>query len=146
MTNDELIGMVRKSAADLIEAARGLGDNVTWSVQDKGRSAADQLAECTLLTGMTVGILTTKMVPPVDMEGYRAAVAPLTADPHGTIKALADHTQALTDAIAKMSPEDHSFTVTMPWGNPMTLSEVVMLIYWNNTYHLGQINFISALV
>jgi hypothetical protein len=34
----------------------------------------------------------------------------------------------------------------MPWGEEMTLTEVVMLIYWNNSYHQGQINFISTLL
>jgi hypothetical protein len=146
MTNDELSGLVRKSAADLIEAARALDDKVSWSVNDKGRSAADQLAECTVLTEVTATLLTTKTMPPFDMEKFKAVTAPLTADPTGTMKKLADNTEALSGAIAKLAPEDHDFTVTMPWGEEMTLSEVVMLIYWNNSYHQGQINFISTLL
>jgi hypothetical protein len=146
MTNDEITGLVRKSAADLIEAARGLGDKVSWSVLDKGRSAADQVAECALISGFAAQTLAEKACPPMEMEGYTKAKDGLAADPVQAMKALADNTETLSGVIAGLAPEDHEVTVTMPWGNQMTLAEVAMLVQWNNNYHQGQVNFISTLV
>ncbi len=146
MTNEEMTRLVRKSAADLIEATRALGDKVSWSVLDKGRSAADQLAECALISGFAAQTLTDKACPPMDMDGYKAAVASLIADPDGTMKLLADNTETLSDAIGKLTDDDHAHAVTMPWGNVMTLAEVVLLVHWNNNYHQGQVTFIGTLV
>jgi hypothetical protein len=146
MTNDELSDLVRKSAADLIEAARALGDKVTWSVNDKGRTAADQIAECALLSTFGAQTLAEKACPPMEMDRYNAAKAALAADPTAAMKALADNTEALSKAIRALNPEDHAHAVTMPWGNAMTLSEVALLIHWNNNYHQGQVNFIQTLV
>ncbi|MGC4044330.1 MAG: hypothetical protein QM758_11075 [Armatimonas sp.] len=144
MTNDEMIELVRKSAADLSEATLGLGDKATWSVMDKGRSAADQVAECALISGFAAGILTEKTCPPLD--GFSTAKAALAAAPELALEKLAENTETLAGAIGGLTSDDHTASVAMPWGNEMTLPEVAMLVHWNNSYHLGQVNFISTLV
>jgi hypothetical protein len=145
MTNDDISGLVRKSAADLIKATRALGDKASWQPMDKGRSAANQVAECALITTMATDALTTKAVGPVDWEAFGVAQAALAANPHEAMETLAANTEALSDAIGALSEADHALTVTMPWDEVLSLPHVAMLVHWNNTYHEGQVNYIQTL-
>ena len=113
---------------------------------DKGRTAADQVAECALISGFAAGILTQKTCPPLDMPAYTAARTALATEPEKAMQTLTENTETLAGVIGGLTSDDHSVSVTMPWGNEMTLPEVAMLVQWNNSYHLGQVNFISTLV
>ena len=145
MTNDDRIGMLKMSVEGLTKATTALGDKATWSPLDKGRTAVNQVAECALIAGMVTGILNAKSMPPTDMSGFGQAVAEVATSPESVLALLATNTDALCAAVATMTESDYEISVTMPWGNQMTLSEVVMLVYWNNVYHEGQINYISTL-
>ncbi len=145
MTNDDISGLVRKSAADLIKATRALGDKASWQPLEKGRSAANQVAECALISQFAAGALTTKTVGPMDWEAFNKACAALAADPHVAMETLATNTEALSDAIGKLTDDDHAATVTMPWDEVLTLPHVAMMVHWNNTYHEGQVNYIQTL-
>ncbi len=145
MTNDDISGLVRKSAADLIKATRSLGDKASWQPLEKGRSAANQVAECALIASFAAGVLATKAVGPMDWEAFNKACAALAADPHAAMETLATNTEALSDAIGALTEADHAATVTMPWDEVLTLPHVAMMVHWNNTYHEGQVNYIQTL-
>ena len=145
MTNDDIIGLLKKSVEGLTKATTELGDKATWSPMDKGRTAVNQVAECALITGMVTGILNAKSMPPADMSGFGKAIAEIATSAESVLALLATNTDALCAAVATLTEADHGISVTMPWGTPMTLTEVAMLTYWNNVYHEGQINYIATL-
>ena len=146
MNNDAIIGMLKTSAESLTKATTALGDKAMWSPLDKGRTAANQVGECALIAEMTTKLIELKSMPPVDMSKFGEAVAEIATSPENVLALLATNTDALCAAIATMTEADHAVTVTMPWGNTMTLTEVTQLVYWNNTYHEGQINYIATLL
>ena len=145
MTNDDIIGLVKKSVDALTKATTALGDKATWSPLDKGRTAVNQVAECALIAGGVSGILHAKSAESLDMSGFGQAIAALATDAESVLAALATNADSLCAAIATLTEADYAITVQMPWGATYTLSEVAMLVYWNNTYHEGQINYIATL-
>lgn len=146
MNNDAIIGMLKQSAAALTKATTELGDKAQWSPLDKGRTALHQVGECALITGMTAKLIEAKAMPPVDMSGFGKAIEEIATSPESVLAVLATNTDALCAAVATMTEADGGISVTMPWGQSMTLTEVAMLTYWNNTYHEGQINYIATLL
>jgi hypothetical protein len=146
MTSEELIPMLRKSAEALAKATNDLGDKATWSPNDKGRNAGNQIAECALLSGGAVQAVESGAFPPMDFEKFGAIAAELGNQPEQALAMLSENTEKLCAAISVASQEKLDSTIELPWGEKTTLSGAAMLIYWNNTYHEGQINYISTLV
>jgi hypothetical protein len=146
MNNDAIIGMLKQSVAGLTKATTELGDSAMWSPLDKGRTAVNQVGECALIAGMTAKMIEAKAMPPVDMSKFGEAVAEIATSAENVLSLLATNVDALCAAVAAMTEADHAVSVTMPWGQSMTLTEVAMLNYWNNTYHEGQINYIATLL
>lgn len=139
------IELATSSAASLEKATLALGDKATWSPLDKGRTAVNQVAECALIAQLTADILTTQVMPAPDWEAFGKAQAALDT-PEKAIAALKEMTANLVAAIEALPESAADTKVTLPWGTEMTLGSLPMLVYWNNTYHEGQINYISTLL
>ena len=146
MTNDDITGLLKQSAASLAKATTELGDKSQWSPLDKGRTAANQVAECALIAAGAAGILKAKSAESVDMSGFGQAVAALASDTSAALAALAANTETLCAVVATLTEADAGISITMPWGMSYTLPELALLVNWNNTYHEGQINYIATLL
>lgn len=142
----KIIAALNNSVTSLTKLTNELGENASWSPLDKGRSALDQVAECALIAGFAAGIIQSKEVPPVDWAAFETAKQGLAADATATLAALAAKTGELTAVLEGLSAEDAAFEVTLPWGEVVTLAGLADVVYWNNTYHEGQINYIQTLV
>jgi len=147
LDNQTLASQITDSAASLESAAIALGDKAVWSPLDKGRSAVSQLVECGGIMMLSAQILREKACPPLDRAAMQAAQAE-----NDTLDKAVGVLQAGRDALVAAlgetpASEIASVVVTLPFGGGMdkTLSEVVGLCYWNNSYHEGQINYIQTL-
>ena len=139
-------GAVRQSVESLTKLVNELGDKASWSPMDKGRSALDQVGECALITGACTGIIEAKAMPEMDWEAFGKAKAELVANPEALMAALSANTDVFITALEGLSAEDAKIEVTMPWGATYTLAGLANVVYWNNTYHEGQINYIQTLL
>lgn len=142
----KIIAALNNSVTSLTKLINELGENASWSPLDKGRTALDQVAECALIAGFAAGIIQSKEVPPVDWAAFETAKQGLAADAAATLAALAAKTGELTAVLEGLSADDAAFEVTLPWGEVVTLAGLADVVYWNNTYHEGQINYIQTLL
>lgn len=142
----KIIAALNNSVTSLTKLINELGENASWSPLDKGRTALDQVAECALIAGFAAGIIQSKEVPPVDWAAFETAKKGLAADSAATLAALAAKTGELTAVLEGLSADDAAFEVTLPWGEVVTLAGLADVVYWNNTYHEGQINYIQTLL
>ncbi len=58
---------------------------------------------------------------------------------------LENATDALCAFVATVPEEQMSQSITFRWA-PMTVSQTLRMHHWNNTYHLGQVNYIQLLI
>ena len=138
--------MLHQSVESLKKATQELGEKASWAPLGKGRTALNQVAECALITGACIGIIQNKAVPEMDWEAFGKAQDALAADADAAYASLISNTEGLIAALEGLSAEDAAIEVTMPWGATYTLAGLADVVYWNNTYHEGQINYISTLV
>jgi hypothetical protein len=140
-------GAIRQSVESLTKLINGLGEKASWSPLDKGRTALNQVAECALITGACTGVIGAKAAPvEIDWAAFAKAQAELEANPEVLLTTLATNTDAFFVALDGLSAEDAAIEVTMPWGATYTLAGLANVVYWNNTYHEGQINYIQSLL
>lgn len=147
MNKDMLVASLNESVQSLTTATEALGDKATWSPLDKGRTAVNQLAECGGIMQFAAQTVKERACPPLDRAAMQAA-REQNDTPDKAIALVRSGADALVAAV-EATPEDvlASQTVTLPFGPGVTktLAEVVLMAYWNNSYHEGQINYIQAL-
>ncbi len=120
-------------------------DKQTWRPLDQGRPALDQVVECAVTNQFAERTLRTCQIDSTAFAGYEQARAE-----HDTgekaLAFLAETAAALADAIESFPSEHLGDPVTLPWETtPTTLAEMMLVPYWNTTYHLGQICYIQTL-
>ena len=142
-----LADAAQKAAANLESALLRIPeDKRCWSPAETSRSAMDQVAECAILNGSTVGIITTRAWPKNDdMSGFVNAKAELARDWNAAKALLDENTARVVATIRAVPDEDLGVVVQFPWG-PSTLAEVIAYPYWNMSYHEGQINYIASIL
>ena len=131
--------LIRQSYADLVSAAEKLGDKITWSPSDKGRTALHQLVECGTIAQMVIAHQQGKPLP--DMATMQAEVD----TPEKAFAFCHESGEALAILIEQQTTQILNTVVETPFG-PRSMVRFLMLCYWNNGYHEGQINYISTLV
>ncbi len=148
ITVQEFLANATQKAADDLEAAllRIPEDKRGWSPAETSRSALDQVAECAMLNGSAVGIITSCAWPEkYDMGGFMDAKADLARDWNAVQALLHENTARVAETIRSVPDEDLGVVVQFPWG-PSTLAEVAAYPYWNMSYHHGQINYIASIL
>jgi hypothetical protein len=130
--------LLRQSYDDLIGAAEKLGDKITWSPSDKGRTAHDQLVECGVFAQMILRFMTNE--PLVTMDALSAPVD----TPEKSLVLCREFSEKLAVLVEQQTTEQLNTVVETPFG-ARSLVRFLMLCYWNNGYHEGQINYISTL-
>ena len=141
-----LVEVTRKAAEDLIAAVEGLpAEKRAWRPLEKGRSAADQAAECAILNGSTAKILWEREWDrDFSFEQYERDRAELARDWEAVKAVLRENTEKVIAAIEGFPPEEMAGEVAAPWG-PMPFTRVLSYPYWNMSYHEGQVNYIASL-
>ncbi len=139
----------RAQAGSLVEAASELAvEQRRWKPLEKGRSAANQLAECVLINEGSVLMVREQKIPPGmgDMEAFFRGVAELEAGDWKELCArVASSGEALAAAIEELPGELLDHVLDLAWG-PASLKEIAVYAGWNMAYHQGQITYISTLL
>jgi hypothetical protein len=147
-TVSELASQLNREAAEaLVRTIQAMpADKVTWKPLDNGRSALDQLQECAGISYYAAQVLQTRELPPFDREAFDKM-----KEEHDTVEKAATLLQngieKLTAAIDAFPPEHLDDTLTLPFAGGITKSfaELMLMSYWNMSYHQGQVNFIQTL-
>jgi hypothetical protein len=145
---DQLIQDTKAAIDALFKAAHAMpADKLIWKVSDKGRTALSQCAECAQMIPMTIGMLETKTMPPMDenaMEQMGAQSAAWTlADCERICR---EESEKLYVVLRNYSDEDLAKPIDLPFGDKdWRMTDVASYPLWNITYHLGQISFIQTL-
>ncbi len=141
----QVVERIRQSAEGLAVNLKAMpADKAAWKPFDKGRSAFEMVAECGVISRKTAETLCTREDPRMNCTVFRQIQAETDTIEKAT-QLLQDGTDALVAAIEAFSEEHWEDTVTMPRGQVLTFVEFVQLVYWNNTYHNGQISYIQTL-
>lgn len=139
------IEATRKAVDDLLRFARAVpADKLTWRPAEHARSVLEILQECAILPLGIADYLRERPQAPRDIRGYFAQMAQLDTFDQ-CVQALQANSETLYEAIRSVADADLSQTVVMPWGQTMTLAQLLLTHYWNLTYHLGQIAYIQLL-
>jgi len=146
-TKTSLINQLNSSVEELLKAAKRVpADKLTWAVNDAGRTVMSQMQECAVLSGWSAKVIADKKMGPMGDEQwaeYQAACDALDTLDKCEAALLAGTAQTV-EAINGVNDADWDVVVELPWG-PKTVHELATYALWNNTYHLGQINFIQTL-
>ena len=142
---DRMIRGIEGSIVELEKELLKLGEHATWSPLDKGRTAVDQIAECALITDWVAQTLENCALVSMDWEGYGAAKSALDT-PEKALAALKPATERCIAALRQLPSEKAGDVVELPWGEKYTLGELANIVWWNNTYHDGQICYIQTLL
>lgn len=138
--------MIRNSSAALGRAASSLGEQFTWKPLDKGRSAHDQVIEVAGMFLLAKHLVESGEMPSIDRE-HHARMLQKFDTAEKALKQLEDAADLLAIAIETAPTEQLAKVVRLPFGGGMdkTIAEVLLLAYWNNVYHEGQVNYIHTL-
>jgi uncharacterized damage-inducible protein DinB len=68
-----------------------------------------------------------------------------SGDLQSEIDALKQNTEELIAWGKGLSPERLAAPLSFPWAPDATLGQMLMWHEWNNTYHLGQVNYVQLL-
>ena len=142
---DRLIRGIESSVVELEKELLKLGEHATWSPLDKGRTAVDQVAECALITDWVAQTLEDFTLAPMDWEAYGTSKASLDT-PEKALGALKPASERCIAALRQLPSEKSGDVVELPWGENYTLGELANIVWWNNTYHNGQICYIQTLL
>jgi hypothetical protein len=139
--------LTQEATQNLIRTAQAMPDEkFTWQPLDAGRSALDQIIECGIINSWGARLLHDRAVPPMDGEAYaRTKTATTTRD--AAIQLLERGTAELVAAIEAFPDAHLEDTLELPFraGMIKSFTEMLLMPYWNLTYHLGQINYIQTL-
>jgi uncharacterized damage-inducible protein DinB len=142
---DRLIRGIESSVAELEKELVKLGEHATWSPLDKGRTAVDQVAECALITDWVGQTLEHCTLAPMDWEAYGTTKASLDTV-EKALAALKPATERCVAAMRQLPADKADDVVELPWGEKYTLGDLANIVWWNNTYHNGQICYIQTLL
>lgn len=146
---DVIAEKIESAARSLFKSARSMpADKLEWSPMEKGRTALNQLQECggtpriipILLRGEGANIpkdffdnLKAERATWTTIDAceaaYKASIGP----------ALEAIRQYPDDALDAMLP------VPWPFQKEQIASDLILDMYWNMSYHLGQVNYIQTL-
>jgi len=147
---EQAIKMIQEANKDFFRSAHSMPqDKLSWKVTDQGRSALEILQEVAQSPEWFAPMLNPgfkfEMDPEAMEQGAKERAQWTTVDE--CERACNERCEALFEKIRTHPDNDMERTISLPFGEGMTLSmaDVMMGQYWNCTYHTGQINFIQTL-
>jgi hypothetical protein len=135
--------LLKQSYVDLLGAAEKLGEKITWSPNEKGRTALDQVAECIVIGNMLLALLEGTAPLAYKPDVFQSAKDAIDTKEKATTLCTTI-AERLALLVAQQTTEQLNTIVDTPFG-PRSTIRLLMLIYWNNGYHEGQINYIATL-
>jgi hypothetical protein len=146
---DVMVEKIENAARSLFQSARSMPEEkLAWEPLEKGRSAMSQLRECGGTPRMIPLLLRGQgdNIPPTFYSDLKAE--------RETWKTIDDCEAAFRscigpalDAIRDFPDDELSTLLPVPWTfqKQQAASDLILDMYWNMSYHLGQINYIQTL-
>lgn len=144
---EDLIKNTEKSVYMLSAAALAVpADKREWTPGGIARTTMDIMRECATFPGWIVTTVKNGAMPSeADSKQYREKIAAETPTMELVIELLKKNSADLV-AFMKTFPEAKlNDQMTFPWGT-YTILGTFGFHYWNNTYHLGQINYLQLIL
>lgn len=142
-----LAAATTKAAADLEAALMRLPDDKrAWSPMGDARTALNMVAECAILNGSSVEMITTGVFPSdFDFAAFAEHKVRLSEDWPALQTMLHENAQKMVDVIGTVEDDQLSRVFQLPWAE-VTMQTVLAYPYWNMSYHEGQINYIASML
>jgi len=149
LAKDFLIQLTREQIDALFRNARALPpERLEWRPMDQGRSALDQVRECTAIPRLLSRILRERAfnVEREEMDALRAEWATWSLDE--AEKVGRKETEEFVQLLASLDEETLETSIPVPifGGRERTLLEIAATHAWNLIYHNGQIAYIQTLL
>ncbi|MDR3707941.1 MAG: DinB family protein [Capsulimonadaceae bacterium] len=139
--------LTRRATAELLRFVDATpADRITWKPAETGRPILEIVVECAGANYFHAKILATQAVPVRDQQEF----AKFREENNTLEKAIAS-LKASTDAVVAQIdafPEDRlDATIVMPFGPGVTrtFAEIMLNVFYHETYHTGQIAYIQTL-
>lgn len=139
--------LLQDSGDALFASARSMPEEkLSWSPGGETRTPLHILQECAYYLPTLAPMLT----PGGDFMAVAGPLMKESASWDTLEKVEAAHNRFLPDTLAfiRAVPDaDLNKDIPIPWaeGTTMPLWKVLLSLYWNNVYHLGQINYIQMM-
>jgi uncharacterized damage-inducible protein DinB len=142
------VRLSRDAAESLARTVSAMPDDkFTWRVMDEGRAALHQTLECGGANRFVARLLEERALPqPTSREEIERINHEFNTQ-EKALEYLRSGTELLVAAIQAFRSVHLDDTIELPFrgGMTKTFAEIMLMGYWNMTYHLGQINFIQTL-
>jgi len=146
---DQIVKLTQKAVVDLFDAATALSwEQLHWQPSPSARSAWNQLLEIAVGHRYLLPLIADFRSEAFQGHGAsRESGQPEPANFDDLKKEALAGLAVLCQAISRLPEASLQDEVVLPFagGMSMTLADVIALHYWNATYHLGQVNYISAM-
>ncbi|HVT12520.1 MAG TPA: DinB family protein [Fimbriimonadaceae bacterium] len=146
-TSEFLAQSIEKKHEQVFALARTVPvERLDWAPGGQSRSVLDQLQELGIIIRFYVAMLREKTAPeptPEMFEEYQTDRKKLTTIDECEASAKS-HTDELAALIRAYSDEDLEKRILLPFmgGMDLSMADLMMMVYWNLSYHEGQIQFI----
>lgn len=146
-TQDFLAQSIERKQDQLFALARTVPeDRVDWAAGGAARSVLDQLQEIGIISRFYIGMLNARSAPdptPEMFEQYQKDKKQLATIDECEASAKKYNTE-LAQVMRAYPDEDMYKRIVLPFGGGMDMSmaDLMMMVYWNLSYHEGQIQFI----
>jgi uncharacterized damage-inducible protein DinB len=148
-TQEQIIQSTHRGMDIIFRTVRAMPeDKLDWKPMDAGRSALDQLQECSWSPNFYRMVLEQKTFPELDENFFDEASK--QRKQWTTIDLCEEHckenTEKLCSVIRSLSDEDLSTTIHIPTrGIDLSLADIALSHFAHMQYHTGQINYIQTL-
>ena len=143
----DIIQNTQKSTQLLATSALAIPiDKRAWSPGGVARTTISILQECATFPTFTVLTLANRRMPnEAEIQALVGDVDLKAASLETLIEVMNRQTEKLVESIKAFPEADLEKEMTFPWGT-YTMLGVMGFHYWNNTYHLGQINYLQMIL
>ncbi len=143
--------MTQKALEDLCRAALAVpADRQEWVPGGDARSTLSQMQEVATSARFFLPLLRSGDAPDFDEHALRQtrALRASFATIEECVTAARSSLTQLCQAISEVPEERLEDEMVLPFGGgtTMTTADVLMLPYWNMTYHLGQVNQLQLML
>lgn len=148
-TKETIIAQTGTTMNNFFNYARAVSaDKVDWKPLDSGRSVLDMAQECAQSPDWGVGLMKMGGFSGFDddmMQKMRDERAQWTSVDECE-RVCRERADKLFEAIRAFPDEKMDETIELPWGKKtFAWWEIMGLLNWNLTYHLGQVAYVQTL-
>lgn len=137
-----------KSGADMLtKAALAIPqDKREWNPGGKARSTKDILVECAgFPQWITFAVQNKRMPTEVEAQNFQTSITSEAKTVEALTEILNKETDKYIEFVKTIPESRYTEEMTFPWGT-FTLAATLGFHSWNNTYHLGQINYLQLIL